>query len=71
MFEGQTDQHLIVILMYFHQLKMEQIMESFVFEKFYSIFLKLLNENHGNMTVDEDGDLNLYRSERIDLTLGI
>jgi hypothetical protein len=34
-------------------------------------FFILLNENHGNMTVDEDGDSDVCRPERIDLTLGI
>jgi len=34
-------------------------------------FFILSNENNENIIVDDDGDLDLCRPERIDLTLGI
>jgi len=34
-------------------------------------FVILSNENDGNITVDDDGDLDLCRPERIHVTLGI
>jgi hypothetical protein len=34
-------------------------------------FVLLSNENNGNITVDDDGDLDLCRPERIHVTLGI
>jgi hypothetical protein len=34
-------------------------------------FFILLNENNGDINIDDDGDPDLNRPERIDLTLGI
>jgi hypothetical protein len=34
-------------------------------------FFIVLNENNEEIKIDNDGDLDLYRPERIDLTLGI
>jgi hypothetical protein len=68
MFEEQTDQYLI------HSNVFSSIEDETNDEKFAKNSIQfsiLLDENNGNITVDDDGDLDLCRPERITLTLGI
>jgi len=68
MFEEQTDQYLI------HSNVFSSTEDETNHEKFLKNSIQfsiLLNENNENITVDDDGDLDLCRPERITLTLGI
>jgi hypothetical protein len=68
MFEEQTDQYLI------HSHVFSSAEDETNNEKFMknSIQFSILShENDGNVIVDDDGDLDLCRPERINMTLGI
>jgi len=68
MFEEQTDQYLIHSNVFSST---EDDTNDEAFLKNSIQFSILLDENNGNITVDDDGDLDLYRPERINLILGI
>jgi hypothetical protein len=68
MFEEQTDQYLIHSNVFSST---EDDTNDEAFLKNSIQFSILLDENNGNITVDDDGDLDLCRPERINLILGI
>jgi hypothetical protein len=68
MFEEQNDQYLVRSDVF---LSTEDKTNHGKFAKNSIQFFILLNENNGDINVDDDGDLDSNRPERIDLRLGI